>query len=202
MILCGAIVILNLRAFHRVSCGFTHRFHVHVHLHGHFIVSIMIAATASFHKLIFVAILLQLNHVDGSTDAAGSRLLLVNILISSLFLRFFPLSPHFVSCLYIVFCSIFFVSSLFLADCIRFVHSVIFSYIHRFFSLVFRSKINRITNCEKPKNAGYERILNDCLREFNEWSTSSTGLISDNQNTLKPFNHKFTPIYTRAKCSA
>lgn len=93
---CGAILIfiLNLRAFHRISCGFTHRFHVYVHLHGHSIVSIMIAAIASFHKLIFVAILLQLNHVNGSTDAAGTRLLLVNIPISSLIPQFF--SPHFV----------------------------------------------------------------------------------------------------------
>lgn len=38
----------------------------------------MIAAIVSIHKLIFVAILLQLNHVHGSNDA-GPRSLLVNI---------------------------------------------------------------------------------------------------------------------------
>lgn len=71
----------------------------------------MIAAIASFHKLMFVAILLQLNHVDGLDDA-GTLVNFSNVpkhfFSSSLFCFLFGLRLFFFALVRLV-CGVYFI---------------------------------------------------------------------------------------------
>lgn len=111
----------------------------------------MIAAIASFHKLMFVAILLQLNHVDGLDDA-GTLVNFSNVpknfFSSSLFWFLFGLRLFFFL-LWFVWCVV---------------------------CILFSLKINRLARMRTQKMRAMQVLNMIAVGELNERSTSLNGL--------------------------